>query len=152
MSGKRGKQITIAEFRRLWDDMSITQTEIGAMLGITEQAVNLRAKKRGFPPRGYPRKRMSKPVDRDLFAAMWAAGVGNQDIADHFAVSYFSVRHYRDRFGLQSRGRCGKFPAISIKAFWEGRMAKAMRVQAETERAKAAKRAKREAAWMRSAA
>jgi hypothetical protein len=152
MSGKRGKQITIAQFRRLWDDLSLSQGDIGAMLGISEQAVNLRARKRGFPRRGFPLEKICKPVDREVFARMWAGGVRNADIARHFFVSIHSVRHYRDRFGLPSRGRCGKANRTPLTEFLDAEAAAAMNAQAKAERVAADQRARREAAWLRRAA
>ena len=120
MSGKRGKQVPLAEFRRMWDDMSLSMTEIGSRLGISPQAAALRGKKRGFPLRGYPSEKMQKVTncDFEMFRRMWDAGVHSKYIAAHFGIATNSVRHYRRRFGLKSRGHGGRIKTITIDDFW----------------------------------
>lgn len=49
--GKRGLQVTVAAFRKLWTDPALTLDDIGARLGIAPSAVSARAKRRGLPSR-----------------------------------------------------------------------------------------------------
>ena len=132
MSAKRGKQVTMAEFKRLWDDLSLSLGDIGERLGITEQAVSLRGRRRGFPPRGWPVEKLRRSIDEALFADMWRAGVSVSDICGHFGIAESTMRHNRDRLGLETRGNCGRFRSISLAEFWDSRTAEAMKAEAAT--------------------
>jgi hypothetical protein len=129
MSGKRGRTVTLAEFRRLWLDTRLSTTEIGAMLGITQQAVCLRARKRGLPPRGFPVERLTVWHDPDLLRRMWTAGVLGADICAHFGAAPDTLRHAVKRFGLPRRGP-GRFRTIRIAEFWQVELAERMRAEA----------------------
>jgi hypothetical protein len=117
MSGKRGKPVSMAEFVRLWNDLSLTQDEIGERLGISRAAVYFRAKKRGLPARGYPDVIQRRDYDADLLRQMWDGRVHSEDIAAHFGFPHNCMGHYRRKLGLKSRGHGGRIEVIRIAQF-----------------------------------
>lgn len=123
MSVKRGKRISEAEFRRLWNNENLTQTAIGEMLGISDDAVYQRAKCRKFPKRSWKRK--SKVGDHGLFREMWAAQVMTIEIANHFGVCGGYVARLAAKLGLSRRGRGWRSSHTAID-FFQDRMAKQM--------------------------
>jgi hypothetical protein len=123
MSRKRGASITMAEFKRVWSDRSITIAQIGEMLGVSQQAVSLRAAKRGLPPRGYPVERFTIIRDVDLFKRMWLADVRGADICAHFGAAPDTLRHAVRRHNLPKRGK-GRIRTIRLPEFWEMEMAR----------------------------
>lgn len=110
-----GKRISEAEFRRMWEDLSISATEIGRRLGITQQAVTHRAQKRGLPRRP---KRGGKPAcdPRDV-QRMYLAGVRLQDIAEALSCDRKTVSNYVTRLGLTKRGGGRHNVALSLDDF-----------------------------------
>ena len=127
MTAHRGRTMTNAEFRRLWLDESIAVGQIGALLGISQQAVSSRADRRGLPPR-----RMGPPptiTDDALFCAMWAAGVANLEMAQHFGIHERTVRNHVKRLGL-ARRTGGNNHGITSRQFIQDRALAQMRADA----------------------
>lgn len=110
----------MAEFSRLWADESLTLSQIGQQLGISQQAVTGRAATRGLVktrPMG-PRPSIS---DDGLFRDMWAAGVVVSDMARHFGVHDRSIRNHVTRLGLPKRGNYG-WASITLADFLAQRL------------------------------
>lgn len=106
-----GKTISEADFRRLWTDLSISATEIGRRLGISQQAVTYRAQSRGLPARP---KRGAKPVcDADHLGMLYAAGLSMLDMAEVMGCDRKTVHNYCVRLGLPRRGS-GHRPKITL--------------------------------------
>lgn len=106
MTAHRGKTVSRAEFARLWNDHSLTCSEIGSRLGISAQAVRFRALARNLPERPrYPRERfhLVRPEQEAEFASMWTAGVGVYDMADHFGTKHQRIGRTAVRLGLPKR-------------------------------------------------
>lgn len=117
---RRGRNVSMAEFRRLWADESLTLSQIGQQLGISQQAVTGRATTRGLVntrPMG-PRPSIS---DDTLFRDMWATGVVVADMARHFGVHQRSIRNHVTRLGLPKRGNYG-WASISLADFLADRL------------------------------
>lgn len=132
MTGRRGKTVSEAEFRRMWRDKSMTLRQVGEALGITQAAVSARAGTRGLPPRAMG----PVPIitDSRLFKAMWAAGVHNDDIARAFGVNEKTVRNHAKRIGLQRKAG-GRGQGITAAQFAEARIAAIMAAGAQEIRA-----------------
>jgi len=99
----------------MWEDKSITATEIGRRLGISVQAVRIRAKTRGLPPRkgGAGRKRKLEP---GMFRKLWDANVSPRDIARVFGCSPQTVTKRARAWGFPPRD-CHKWNVVSVEAF-----------------------------------
>ena len=119
--GRRGRVVSESEFRRLWADKGLSLQEIGAQLGISQQAVSCRAKARGLPPRGKNYQRLCAiPPSREAeLRALWEAGVGSRDICSHFGVCHTSLGVAVRLFGLPRRGS-GWRPRITLEDWRAG--------------------------------
>lgn len=103
-----GKTISEAEFRRMWQDESLTITEIGRRLGIGCNAVRSRAAVRGLGDRPIRHPRMStKKIDDDAMQKLWAKGVQIDEICARLGVGKASVRLAVKRLGLPARPHGG---------------------------------------------
>lgn len=113
---RRGKRISEAEFRRLWEDRTLTVEQIGKMLDITESAVTCRAKARGLAPRGNSKKHKQSFQGKRLEAlrVLYIAGVRRQDIADAFGVHEQTVGKAVARLGLTPRGKASSHQSITL--------------------------------------
>jgi hypothetical protein len=98
VSGRRGKIVSQAEFKRMWESRA-TLADIGAVLGITPTGVSARARKRGLTPRK-PGPR-STQVNIALFAKMWGYGVDRRDMAKFFGVALSTVYDIAKRQDLE---------------------------------------------------
>lgn len=104
----RGKTISEAEFRRMWQDESLTITEIGRRLGIGCNAVRSRAAVRGLGDRPIKHPRMStKKIDDDAMRKLWVKGVPIDEICDRLGVGKASIRLAIKRLGLTARPHGG---------------------------------------------
>lgn len=122
-SARRGRQVSPSEFRRLWFDPSLSQTQIGEMLGISYQAVRFRAIARGLPSARTvkPWVRSVTPQQEAEFRRMWLAGVRSEDIRQHFGMRYSSDPARSARLmGLPKRGRAWR-ATCTIEGFLAGR-------------------------------
>jgi hypothetical protein len=121
MTAYRGKPLSYAEFARLWADTSISVAQIGAMAGISQQAVQQRAKSRGLPLRGL--RGVPRTIrDDDEFTAMWEAGVGRAEMARHFGVCEALIGIQARRLGLPKR-RLHWRRALTVQGFLMAREA-----------------------------
>lgn len=123
MRGRRGKTVSEAEFRRMWNDLSMTLAQVGEVLGITQAAVSARAATRGMPPRPYGPVPLIK--DEARFRAMWSAGVHSRQIAITLGIHEKTVRNHAKRLCLPRRVG-GKGRGITMAGYAEARMAEAM--------------------------
>lgn len=127
----RGKEMSEAAFRRLWNDPALTKEAIGRCLGISSQAVSQRAQSRGLPARP-PRTYASLcvlPVDE--FRDMWLAGVMTRDIIAHFGCSHLTPKNTARRLGLPLRGRSWQHRGITIEEYRQVQLAQAMADEAK---------------------
>lgn len=139
MSGKgkpvnRGKEVSLAEFRRLWES-DLSKAEIGVMLGISGSAVGFRAKTRGLarrPSNGGPPKVIGQ-LDTGL-REFWIAGVLMDDIAAHFGVSNGTVKRAARLQKLPRRDHAFRWRAITMADYRQQQTLKAMARQVKVER------------------
>lgn len=104
----RGKTISEAEFRRMWQDANLTITEIGRRLGVGCNAVRSRAAVRGLGDRPIKHPRMStKKIDDDAMRKLWEKGVPIDEICDQLGVGKASIRLAIKRLGLLARPHGG---------------------------------------------
>jgi hypothetical protein len=94
----RGRQVTVAEFRRMWEDPSLTLADIAASLGICQRAVWQRARHRNLPARGYIVAK-ARSVFNDEFPAMFAARVHSAAIAAHYGCTVSNVEKHARKIG-----------------------------------------------------
>lgn len=120
----RGLKLSAAEFKRLWQDPTLTTEEIGRRLGIHQTAVCKRATARGFAPRGSMAR--IAILDTDLFREMWDAGVQIKDMARHFDVSGSNIKRTRQRLGLPNRTRGNSRSFLTLEQFHHDRLARQM--------------------------
>lgn len=136
MKGKprnTGRTVTLAEFRRMWEDLSISVAQIGQRLGISQQGVTQRAKSRGLPPRP---KRGAKPAcDPAKLRRLYDADLSMKDIAAGLGCDRKTVHNYCVRLNLARRGS-GRRPKATIADFRAVHLREAMAASArETEAA-----------------
>ena len=130
----RGKTISEAEFRRMWQDRSLSLAQIGVALGITREAVRQRGKARNMPPRGDSKTHIAAVRDDDAFRRMWIAGVSTNDLMRLHGCSRSAILKAARRLGLSGRGHA--FPGIALDEFLQIELARklaesAARTQAE---------------------
>lgn len=118
MSEHRGKTTSEAEFRRLWMDRTLTQREIGEILGISTTAVQFRAKARGLPPRKkkVPIKALSLAKD-PLFVEMMKANVMRTHINRYFGAKENVVNIAAKLAGVD-RGPRNRWNKITVGEFF----------------------------------
>ena len=120
----RGKQVSMAVFTRLWNDPTLTTSDIGAILGIHQSRVCQRAQTRGLPPRGSLVRIAIR--DTDMFREMWDAGVKIEDMARHFKVGRANIKRACKRLGTAPRGKGAGNHSITLEEFWQVRLARQM--------------------------
>lgn len=127
-----GRQVSNAEFRRLWTDRSLTVAQIGALLGITEQAVASRAKTRGLPKRGHGKCHAGPilPAREVEFRAMYQGGVQTKAMAAHFCVAASTIASTAARLGLPRRGKGWCHKGIALTDWAQARLRAAMAADA----------------------
>lgn len=135
MSGvKRGVAVTVAEFRRLWHDMTLTLDDIASALGISVKAVQFRAKHRGMPKRTGLRGKARCGFD-DQFQALWEGCVCREDIAAHYGRTTSAVDMHAHRHGFKrSRPVTRWAPAIRLDEYLSARLGDRMRAEAQKTR------------------
>lgn len=121
---RRGKTISEAEFRRLWDDPEISSSAIAKRLDITVSAVCCRARIRGFPPR---QKYM---LPEKEFRELWNAGVRTGDIVRHYGCSHMTPPNMARHLGLPRRGKGFSQRGIRMEDYQAQRLAKEMAAEA----------------------
>ncbi|MCB5411803.1 hypothetical protein [Pseudogemmobacter faecipullorum] len=123
----RGKEVTRAEFARLWHDMSLKMDDLAAALGISAKAVQMRAKARGLPSRSVLRGAARDHFDSE-FPALWVFGVTAEEIALHYGVTVAAVHMKAHRMGMSAAGRgiSRHRPGRTIADYREFQLAAAM--------------------------
>jgi hypothetical protein len=120
---RRGKRVSDAEFRRLWDDPALTLAAIGAKLEISVNAVLGRARVRGLSARPDGRR----PVyDRALLVALYRLGLSEQAVADRVGCARSVVNLALRAAGVARRER-GKPSPLRPEAAREALLALALR-------------------------
>ena len=128
-----GKRVSEAEFRRMWEDLSMSVAEIGERLGICQTAVSSRAATRGLPARP---KRGGKPVlDPDALRRLWLARVGISDIAEALGCDAKTVRNTRKRLGLPARNPGRWKETVALDDYRADQLRRAMAASAREEQA-----------------
>lgn len=98
----RGKTVSEAEFRRMWQDPTISQGEIARRLGISGQAALYRALCRGLSPR--PRQRLwTRTVDHERVARLYVSGLSIAAIAKLTGYSRGGIQNALRVKGVQPR-------------------------------------------------
>ena len=108
MTANRGKRVSEAEFRRMWEDMSISQNEIGRRLGISGEAVRFRAKRRGFEPRPTSRptsRPFSRKVNEALAVRLYLTGYSEGAVAVIMGHPRPTIQAALNRAGVVRRSR-----------------------------------------------
>jgi hypothetical protein len=133
----RGRQVTVAEFRRMWFDAELTLDDIGRELGICSRSVWQRAKHRGMPPRPSIIKPGPAPTLDAEAEAMWRACVRVEDIAAAYGTSVSTVHMHVHRRGVKRDRTVSRWhPGISIDDYRQIKLGEAMAASArETEAA-----------------
>lgn len=114
----RGKQVTVAEFRRMWFDPAMTVTDIAAALDICARSVWQRARHRGLPDRTTIIKPGPKPTLDAAAEAMWRACVRSEDIAAAYGVNVSTVHQHVHRQGIKRQRPVDRWhPAITMAEY-----------------------------------
>lgn len=129
----RGKIISLREFADLWNDDRLTLQEIGGRLGVSVQAVVMRAKSRGFGHRGKIVRRKIATASTPMFRAMWVANVGLRDMQRHFGCCHTAISKAARRLGFPPRNAT-RWNTITIAQFMDQQTAAKMAEAARSER------------------
>lgn len=121
--------------RRAWLDSELTLAQAAASVGMAKDALQARAVVLGLPGRRMGRREVIRPRQEVDFADLWRAGVSARQIGAHFGCSYCAVVNTAARLQLPMRG-AGYRPAMTLAAWAEGRMARALADCARTENAR----------------
>ena len=114
----RGKQVTTAEFRRMWFDPDLTVEDIAKALDICRFSVWQRAQSRGMPDRTGLVKPGPKPALDTVAEAMWRACVRGEDIAALYGVNVCAVHQHVHRNAIERGRRVDRWqPAISLEDY-----------------------------------
>jgi hypothetical protein len=131
---KRGKRVSVSEFRKMWFDPGLTLADIGAALGICERAVWQRAHHRGLPARTGVMGLRREQFD-DEFPAMWRYGVMAEEIAAHYGVSVSACHMKARRAGVSRDDRITRWnPGRTMAEFREHDLAERMAARAAVDR------------------
>lgn len=132
----RGMTVTIAEFRRMWFDPTLTLDDIGRILGICNRAVWQRAKHRGMPPRPSIIKPGPAPILDAEAEAMWRSCVRVEDIAAAYGTSVSTVHmHVHRRSVKRDRVVSRWHPGITLADYRTIQLRVAMAASAREEQA-----------------
>jgi len=106
--------------------------QIASEFGISRRALCVRAKQIGLSRGLKSKKPCITPTDEPLFTSMWQAGIGNEEISDHFKISARTVVNTCKRIGLPARGP-GQRPKMTLAQFFEAQLGELMAHQARIE-------------------
>lgn len=127
----RGKQVTVAEFRRMWFDSSMTVADIAKTLDICTRSVWQRARHRGLPLRTDLIKPGPAPTLDRAAEAMWRACVRAEDIADAYGVTVSAVHQHMHRGKVDRQRVVSRWhPAMTLADFRAVQLREAMAVSA----------------------
>lgn len=115
MSGKRGKPMSEAAFRRLWMDRNVPAQDIADLLDVSIQALRFRALARGLPLRKGGGG-MNRKVDPALMRAMWDFNVSPTEIARYFGVHPTTITKRSIEWGFPARN-CTRWNSMSVAGF-----------------------------------
>lgn len=132
---KRGKVISEAEFRRLWNNPWLSMCAIARILGISDKAVSSRAKTRGLPPRSYDMRAQHR-LPEDEFRKLWLAGVRTRDIVVHYGCHHLTPANTAKRLGLAARGRGFAHYGISMEDYCAQILSRKMAAEAARRQAR----------------
>jgi hypothetical protein len=132
----RGALMSEAAFARLWSDPAVHVADIARTLGITRQAVAIRARVRGLPPRKGARKAVRDRVEDRCpdFAALWTAGVGLVAMMEHLGCCHTAILKAAARLGLPKR-RLTRWNALTMADYRATLLRDAMAASARETRA-----------------
>lgn len=104
MTVHRGKRVSDGEFRRLWEDMSLSKQGIGRILGISGNCVQKRASARNLParPGGQPFARIH---DHKRILRLYGTGLSREVVARMMGCTASTVIHALRVAGVTLRGR-----------------------------------------------
>jgi hypothetical protein len=109
-----------------------TIASMAAEFGIGPRGLARRAKTLGLVRGHNTKKPHIKQTDEGLFASMWRAGIGTDEIAAHFKVSGRTIINTYQRLGLTPRVK-GQRPKMTIAQFFELQLGELMARQAQIE-------------------
>lgn len=132
----RGKTVTVAEFRRMWFDPTLTLDDIGRQLDICNRAVWQRAKHRGMPDRTTVIKPGPAPTLDAEAEAMWRACVRVEDIAAAYGTSVSTVHMHVHRNRVRRARVVSRWhPGITLADYRTLQLRAAMAASAQEEQA-----------------
>lgn len=99
-----GRTVSEAEFRRMWEDLSISQAEIGRRLGISGNAVKTRARIRQLPDRPKGRA-FARRYSHERMIRMYHVGLSMAAIAAALGCREHTVLRALRRAGVVPRDR-----------------------------------------------
>lgn len=136
MAVKRGQQVSLAEFRRMWFDPTLTLDDIGRILGICNRAVWQRARHRGMPDRTSIFKPGPKPTLDAAAEAMWRACVRAEDIAAAYGTRVSTVHMHVNRNGVKRARVVSRWnPGITLADYRVLQLREALAASAREEQA-----------------
>lgn len=105
----RGKRVSTADLKRLWEDKTLSMTDIGKRLDISLQAVVARAKRRGLGPRPLQGQRVRASVTKlaqdPLFPKLWAQGASREALRAYYGVGSSQITEAVRELGLPKRAQ-----------------------------------------------
>jgi len=111
------KKLTREHLEPLWSRRDIPIARIASALGVTPQAVSVKAKLLGLPSRRGNKEPMKRTDDAE-FRSMWLAGVNSTEMAKLFGYAdAASVVHRRINLGLPGRHR-GAGGGTNVRYGW----------------------------------
>lgn len=113
----RGKIVSEAAFRRMWEDLTISQVEIGRQLGISPAGVRGRAASRGLPPRD-PARPWRRKLDHARIIRLYQSGLSTVSIAKMLGCDAGTVRAALVRAEVPLRPRHRNAPGAVTAEAW----------------------------------
>ena len=123
---------TTAAFSRAWADASMTAAEVGAMFGITGWCANWRAKSMGLQKKIKGRRPTCSDVE---FVALWSSKLSTEGMAELLKRHVSSIHRRAERMGLPPRKSGFDPDRMTLAAYRETILAKAMAETARIEQA-----------------
>lgn len=100
-TGRRGRTVSISEFKQLWADTSLTLEDIGRRLDVSKMAVIRRARSRGLGSRKRPAPALDIVLACELFPYLQKAGATQRALARYYKVKTFTIYRAAKRLGLE---------------------------------------------------
>lgn len=133
----RGNQVTVAQFRAMWFDSTLTLADIALKLNVCTRSVWQRARHRGMPDRNSIIAPGPAPKLDATAEAMWRACVCAEDIAAAYGVTGSAVHQHMHRNAVKRGRKVNRWhKAISLDDYRATALRLAMQASArETEAA-----------------